>query len=205
MSSRQRLAPPAAVLELEVTGALRLRRYSIPPCESPRTRDRHRAKTQHARGWKAPHNNSGREHTNRRPNNRRDRRSGSVPQRCGIRKLYRCCSSPSSVREEAIFRQTRHSTGKRPPQTRPLDARLGRHPPQSLAAYLLPTPPQRRQTSQGRHHCRYAQTAHCDLQCCQTSNAICSASSCYVDLTAPDQPYADRGNRGHAKRSAEFS
>lgn len=123
-----------------MTSALRLRRYSIPPCESPRTRDRHRAKTQHARGWKAPHNNSGREHTNCRPNNRRDRRSGSVPQRCGIRKLYRCCSSPPSVWEEAIFRQTRHSTGKRPPQTRPLDARLGRHPPQSLAAYLLPTP-----------------------------------------------------------------
>jgi len=69
----------------------------------------------------------------------------------------------------------------------------------------LPTPPQRGQTSQGRHHCRYAQTAHCDLQCCQTSNAIRSASSCYVDMTARDQPYADRGNRGHVKRTAEFS
>jgi transposase len=34
--------------------------------------------------------------------------------------------------------------------------RFGRHSPQSLAAYLLPTPSQRGQTSQGRHHCRYA-------------------------------------------------
>jgi hypothetical protein len=86
-----------------------LRRYSLPPHKSPRTRDRHRAPTQHARGWKAAHNNSGRKHTNRRQNNRRDRRSGSIPQRCGIRELYRRCSSASSVREEAIFRQTRYS------------------------------------------------------------------------------------------------